>query len=58
MLCAMVKGLHGGTSLMISVTPVHKLTAAYQFDIIKKAAAKVENAGGIVVGSITDKHKI
>ena len=58
MLCVMMKGLNGGPSLMISVTPVHKLTAAYQFDVVKEAAAKVENAGDIVVRSITDKHNI
>ena len=46
-----MKGLHGGSSLLISVTPVHNLTAPCQFDLIKEAAAKVENAGGRVVDS-------
>ena len=35
MLCVMMKCLHGGPSLMISVTAVHKLTAAFQFTIVK-----------------------
>ena len=40
MLCVMMKLLYGGPSVMISVTPVHKLTAAFQFDIVKQAASK------------------
>ena len=43
---------------MISVTPVHKLTAQFQYDIVIKMAALVEKCGGIVSGSITDNHKI
>ena len=58
MLCVMLKCLYGGPSVMVSVTPVHKLTAAYQFSVVKNAAVVVENSGGIVVGSITDNHKI
>ena len=58
MLCVMMKLLYDGPSVMISVTPVHKLTAAFQFDIVKQAASKVEKACGIVLGSITDNHKI
>lgn len=58
MLCVMVKCLHRGPSVMVSVTPVHKLTASYQFSVVKTAAAKVERAGGIVLGSITDNHKV
>jgi len=58
MLCVMMKCLHRGPSVMISVTPVHKLTAAYQFDIVKEAAAVVEQSGGTVIGSITDNHKV
>ena len=41
---------------MISITPVHKLTADYQFNVVKDAAAK-EKAGLNVIGSITDNHK-
>lgn len=58
MLCVMMKCLHGGPSLMISITPVHKLTSSYQFEIVKEAATTVENSGGVVLGSITDNHKI
>jgi hypothetical protein len=58
MLCAMSKCLHRGPSVMVSVTPVHKMTAAYQFEIVKQAATVVEQAGGTVLGSITDNHKI
>ena len=58
MLCIMMKCLHGGPSLMVSVTPVHSLTADYQFSVVKDIAAVVERAGGIVIGSMTDNHKI
>ena len=58
MLGVLMKCLHGGPSLMISVTPVHKLTAQFQYDIVIKMAALVEKCGGIVSGSITDNHKI
>ena len=58
MLCIMMKSLHRGPSLMVSVTPVHKLTSAYQFACVKEAAAAVEKAGGHVLGSITDNHKV
>ena len=42
---------------MVSVTPVHKLTAAFQFEVVKQAAMFVEQAGGIVLGSITDNPR-
>jgi len=58
MLCVMMKSLYKGPSLMISVTPVHRLTADYQFHCVKEAAAAVERAGGRVIGSITDNHKV
>ena len=58
MFCVMSKCLHRGPSIMVSVTPVHKLTAAFQFEVVKQAAMVVEQAGGIVLGSITDNHKI
>ena len=58
MLCVMMKCLHKGPSVMLSVTPVHKLTAAYQHGIVIEAATQVERAGGKVLGSITDNHKI
>lgn len=58
MLCIMMKCIHRGPSVMVSVTPVHKLTAAFQFQKVRQAAAVVEEAGGNVVGSITDNHKI
>ena len=58
MLCVMSKYLHRGPSIMMSVTPVHKLTAAFQFKVVKQAATVVEQAGGTVLGSITDNHKI
>ena len=58
MLCVMSKCLHRGPSIMVSVTPVHKLTAAFQFEVVKEAAMVVEQAGGTVLGSITDNHKI
>lgn len=58
MLCIMMKSLHRGPSLMVSVTPVHKLTAEFQFQTVKQAAAIVERSGGRVLGSITDNHKV
>lgn len=58
MLCVMMKCLHGGPSLMVSVTPVNRLTGMYQFNIVKEVAAAVEKAGGVVIGSITDNHKL
>lgn len=58
MLCVMLKCLHGGPSVMVSVTPVHNLKASYQFTVVKEAATLVEKSGGIVIGSITDNHKI
>ena len=58
MLCIMMKSLYRGPSLMISVTPVHKLTADYQFECVREATIAVENAGGCVLGSITDNHKV
>lgn len=54
----MLKCLHGGPSVMISIIPVHKSTASYQFDVVKENAATVEKAGGVVIGSITDNHKV
>ncbi|KAF2364585.1 hypothetical protein FHG87_004659 [Trinorchestia longiramus] len=39
-----MKSLHKGPSLMISMTPVHKLTAAYQLERVKEAAAAVGRA--------------
>ncbi|KAF2354157.1 hypothetical protein FHG87_015084 [Trinorchestia longiramus] len=57
-LCVMMKLLHKGPSLMISITPVHKPTTAYQLERVKKAAAAVERAGGRVIGSITDNHEV
>ena len=58
MLCVMSKCLHRGPSIMMSVTSVHKLTAAFQFEMVKQAATVVKQAGGTVLGSITDNHKI
>lgn len=58
MLCVMMKALHRGPSVMISVTPVHRLTAHYQYGVVMDAAARVEKAGGHVLGSITDNHKV
>jgi hypothetical protein len=58
MLGVMVKCLYGGPSLMTSIIPVHKLTAEYQFSVVTQAAAVVQNSGGVVIGSITDNHKI
>lgn len=43
---------------MISITPVHKLTAAFQMEVVLAAAAAVERSGGRVLGSITDNHKV
>ena len=43
---------------MIAMTPVHKLTAEYQFKCVKEAAGMVESCGGVVLGSMTDNHKI
>ncbi|GFO45135.1 polyphosphoinositide phosphatase [Plakobranchus ocellatus] len=45
-----------GPSPMVSVTPVHKLTAVFQFDV-KDAAAVAEQSGSTIFCSITDKYK-
>ena len=58
MLAVMSKSLHKGPSLMISITPVHKLKADFQKVVVTEAAAVVERSGGRVVGSITDNHKV
>ena len=58
MLWVMLKCLHGGPSVMISITPVHRLTSKYQFGVVKEAAVLVEKSGGVVIGSITDNHRI
>ena len=58
MLCIMCMCLHRGPSIMISVIPVRRLSSDFQFEMVKKAAALIENSGGMVIGSITDNHKI
>ena len=58
MLYVMMKCLHGRPSLMVSVTPVHKLTSMYRFIVVKESAVVVKKHGGIVLGSVTDNHKI
>ena len=58
MLCVMMKCLYRGPSVMVSVTPVHKSTADFQFSVVKDAATVVEQSGGTVLGSITDNHKV
>ena len=35
-----------------------KLTALYQFNVVKEAATLVESSGCVVLGSITDNHKV
>ncbi len=58
MLGILLKCLHGGPSLMISVTPVHGSTGQFQYQSVIQNATAVEKAGGIVIGSITDNHKV
>ena len=58
MLCVMSKCLHRGPNIMMSVTPLHKLTTAFHFEVVKQTATVVEQAGGTVLGSITDNRKI
>ena len=43
---------------MLKVIPVHKLTAEYQFKTVIDTARSIEAAGGLVVGSVTDNHKV
>ena len=50
MLCVMSKCLYRGPSIMMSVTPVHKLPAALQFEVVRQAATVVEQAESIVLG--------
>ena len=56
----MMKSLHRGPSVMVSVTPLHNsyTTGAEQFRIVKETATVVEEAGGTVIGSVTDNHKV
>lgn len=58
MLCIMLKLLHGGPSVMISVIPVHGLTSPYQYKAVIDAAIVVEKTGFFVLGSINDNHKV
>ena len=58
MLGVLMKCLHGGPSLMISVTPVKGLNSQFQYDTVIRMATIVEKCGGIVLGSITDNHKV
>ena len=58
MLCVMMKLLYKGPSVMVSITPVYRLTAEFQFKTVVEAATLVENAGGIVLGSITDNNRV
>ena len=58
MLGILAKCLHGGPSVMISITPVHQMSATFQFQKVKEVAATVEECGGYVLGSITDNHKV
>ena len=58
MLGVMMKCLHGGPSLIISITPVHNLDSAFQYSVVKKDAAVIEKSGRSVLGSITDNHKL
>ena len=58
MLGIMLRCLHGGPSLMVAIIPVSKLTAEYQFSVVVDTAKMVEDCGGIVIGSITDNHRI
>ena len=58
MLCVMMKLLYKGPSIMISITPVCRLTADFQYETVVNAATHVETAGGIVLGSITDNNKV
>ena len=58
MLGILLKCLHGGPSLMISVTPVHGSTGKFQYETVIQNATNVEKSGGIVIGSITDNHKV
>ena len=51
-------GFHRYSQFFEAVKPVHKLTAEFQFSVVVKTAAMVEDGGGIVCGSITDNHKI
>ena len=57
-LAIMMKCLHGGPSVMVCVKPVHHLTADYQFQTVKEMATVVESCGGVVLGSVTDNHRI
>ena len=54
----MLKCMKKGPSVMLSLTPVHQLTADYQFQLVTETARAVENSGGMVIGSVTDNHKI
>ena len=58
MLCVLSKCLHRGPGIIMFATPVHKLTAALQFEVVKQAATIVEQAGDAILRSMTDNHKI
>ena len=54
----MLKCMQRGPSVMLSLIPVHKLTADYQFQVVVEMARAVEQSGGKVIGSVTDNHKL
>ena len=54
----MMKCLHGGPTVMVCVKSVHHLKADYQFQTVKVVVTVVESCGGVVVGSVTDNHRI
>ena len=44
--------------MMLSLYPVHLLNADFQFTKAVSAASVAEEAGGLVIGSITDNDRI
>lgn len=53
-LCIMMRCLHGGRSCMVSMTPLHTLTAKFQKTKFDEAINLVHSYGGHVIGLITD----
>lgn len=54
----MVKFLHGGPSVMVHLKPIVQNLAQDQFNICLPIIQQLESHGAIVIGSITDDHKV
>ena len=57
-LAIMVYCLFGGPKFIVKLIPVNKLTAEYQYDLVKKIIVAISKSGGKTVAVITDDNKV